>query len=66
MFGFLCALALSSMSENTMTRCEEIAAELQNPKLTAERRAELEQEQAEKCTPSTDSGNNGPPPVKPN
>jgi hypothetical protein len=60
MLLLLCALALSSLRETDMTRCEEIAAELQNPKLTAERRAELEQEQAEKCTPSTDSGGHGP------
>lgn len=55
-----CELALPSISETDMTRCEEIAAELQNPKLSAERRAELEHEQAEKCTPSTDSGGHGP------
>ena len=66
MFALLCALALTSMESNDMTRCEEIANELLNPRLTAERRAELEQEQAEKCAPATDSGNNGPPPVKPN
>lgn len=60
MLALLCALALSSMSENDMTRCDEIAAALASPKLSAEERAALEREQAEKCTPSDDSGGHGP------
>jgi hypothetical protein len=47
------------MCETDMTRCEEIAVALASPKLTAEQREALEREQAEKCTPSNDSGGHG-------